>query len=518
MRIVSVWLKKWPILRFLSAQARGASQHTPVNPTRPFALSVNAPGGPRIAALNTAAEAGGLRCGDLLADAHAKAGFLQTHPADPEADRAALCRLACWATRYTPAVAPWDGGSGTDGLFLDVTGASHLFGGEEGLLADLACRLRAFNLTPQLAIADTAGAAWAMSHFHSSPAIVLRSGEENTALAPLPIEALRLRPEMCAALRRLGFKRVGAVLDKPRAPFTARFSAELLRRLDQALGRIPEPLAFVAPVTTYRGLRQLLEPITTQDAIVTVADLLMQDLVPALIQDGMGARRLQLTLYRVDGEVIHVDLSLSAPTRNPAHVAHLLHLKLERAKEAVDAGFGFEALSLTVTTPERMAPAQAELADHCVRGRIESTATLIDKLSQRLGPERVRRLEPRKRHLPEKAEASCHPAASPVWPMPDEARPRPILLLPCAEPAEVVALVPEGPPKRFRWRGINHDVVRSQGPERIASEWWRHRRGQPTRDYYVAEDNTGRRFWLCREGLYGRETSGPRWFVHGLFA
>lgn len=517
MRIVSVWLPKWPILRFFSAQARGLSQR-PVDPGQPFALGVKAPGGPRIAALNEAAEAAGLRCGDLLADARARVEFLQTHLADPEADRAALRRLAFWATRYTPAVAPWDDASGADGLFLDITGAAHLFGGEEELLIDLAHRLRAFGLPVRLAIADTAGAAWALSHFHASSALALPSGQESEGLAPLPIEALRLAPETSVALRRLGFKRLGALLDKPRAPFAARFSGELLQRLDQALGRAPEPLPFVTPVTVYRSLRQVLEPIATQDAIVTVADLLMQDLVPALIRDGMGARSLQLALYRVDGEVTLVDLGLAAPTRDPAHVARLIHLKLERAVEALDAGFGFEALSLTVTTPEQMAPRQTELASFGAGDRAESEAALIDGLRQRLGPSSVRRLEPVASHLPERAQAPCSPAASPVWPTPDAARLRPILLLPRAEPAEVVALVPEGPPKMFRWRGISHDVVQFQGPERIAGEWWRHGPARPTRDYYVVEDDAGRRFWLYREGLYERETPKPRWFVHGLFA
>ena len=100
-------------------------------------------------------------------------------------------------------------------------------------------------------------------------------------------------------------------------------------------------------------------------------------------------------------------------------------------------------------------------------------------------------------------------------------------MLPRAEPTEVTALVPDGPPRRFRWRGVTYEVAGSQGPERIASEWWRepagHRlrgriEGAPTRDYYLVEDADGHRFWLYREGLYERETIAARWFVHGLFA
>jgi protein ImuB len=142
---------------------------------------------------------------------------------------------------------------------------------------------------------------------------------------------------------------------------------------------------------------------------------------------------------------------------------------------------------------------------------------LIDRLIQRLGPDSVQRFKPVESHLPEKAEALCAAMEAPPWTAPDQTRQRPLLLLPRAEPAEVTALVPDGPPRRFRWRGAMHDVAQAQGPERIASEWWRSRKPQPTRDYYLVEDNAGCRFWLYREGLFGRETHAPRWFMHGLF-
>jgi protein ImuB len=494
-----------------------------VDPERPFVLTVDGVGGPHVAALNAAAEADGVIVGDKVADVRAKVGgVLQVQAADSAADQAALRRLALWATRYTPAVSAWGEDNGADGFFLDVTGASHLAGGEERLLANLLERLGRFGLPARLAIADTPGAAWALSHFHSRANVVLPSGHEAAALAPLPVAALRLSPNTCTALRLLGLKRAGALIDKPRAPLAARFPAELLKRLDQALGCAAEPLAFIAPPPTYSGVRQLLEPITTQDAVVTVTTRLMEDLVPALVRDGVGARSLQLVLYRVDGEVAMLDIGLAAPTRHPAHVAHLVALKLERIVETIDAGFGFEAVRLAVVVAERMEPRQDELGSVCEGNKTERRAALIDSLRQRLGARRVRQLAPVASHLPERAEVARAPAGAdaPAWPAADDARPRPVLLLPRAEPAdEVVAMVPEGPPRRFRWRGVLHSVIQAQGPERIASEWWRHRSPQPTRDYYVVENEHGRRFWLYREGLYGRETDMPaRWFVHGLFS
>jgi protein ImuB len=519
-RIVSVWLPRWPIFRALAAQAKHPSGK-PVDPDRPFVLTVVAAGGPRIAALNAAAEVLGLATGDLLADARAKAEFLQVRDADPAADDAALRRVALWATRYTPTASPWGEDNGADGFFLDITGAAHLFGGEEKLLADLAAKLRKnFRLPARLAVADTPGAAWALSRFHKTSAFVLPSGQETAALSPLPIAALRLAPETRSVLRRLGFKTIGSLLDKPRAPFAARFPTELLRRVDQALGRIDEPLVPVVAPPVYHSLRYLIEPIFTHDAIIAHANRLMATLLHVLTRDDVGARVLRLCLYNVDGAVETIDIGLTLPTRNVSHVARLIELKLEALAATCDAGFGFEAIGLAVTCAEPMPARQTELTSVTDDGdRTERCASLIDALRQRLGPHSVRRFEPVASHLPERAEILPPiDGEAPAWPEPEQ-KPRPLLLLPHAEPAEdVTALVPDGPPRRFSWRGVTYDVTGAQGPERIGAEWWRHREPKPTRDYYLVEDASGHRFWLFREGLYGRETTAARWFVHGLFA
>jgi protein ImuB len=553
-RIVSVWLPRWSIYRFLAAQARGHCGK-PVDSDRPFVLAIAGAGGPRIAALNAAAEEAGLTIGEPLADAGAKAGFLQVRDVDTAADDAALRRLALWATRYTPTASPlcrelWNETNGADGFFLDIEGSSHLFGGEERLLADLAGRLENFGLTVRLAVADTPGVAWAISRFHKASLFILPSGEEAEALSPLPIEALRLTGETRTALRRLGFKTVGTLIDKPRAPFAARFAAELLRRLDQTLGRVDEPLVPVVAPPVYHSLHYLLEPVVTAEAIVARVRRLMQNLVHALTRDDAGARRLRLCLYRVDGAVETIEIGLTAPTRSVSHVARLIDLKLEAFAALDDAGFGFETIGLAVTRAEPMPAQQTEFTSASLPSpasgggsgwghgdRAERCAALVDALRQRLGPHSVRRFEPVTSHLPERAEVlppvdNAASACAHSWSEPEQ-RPlaRPLLLLPQAEPAEVTALVPEGPPRRFSWRGVTYDVAGAQGPERIGAEWWRkphlsaHSRESGderphdfTRDYYLVEDLGGHRFWFYREGLYERETAASRWFVHGLFA
>ncbi|HXW41153.1 MAG TPA: DUF6504 family protein [Xanthobacteraceae bacterium] len=527
-RIVSVWLPRWPIQRFIAAQAIAPAAR-PVDPERPFVLAIAGAGGPRIAALNQAAQAAGLAIAEPLADARAKADFLQVRAVDAAADDAALRRLALWATRYTPTAAPFAANDGADGFFLDVEGASHLFGGEEKLIADLAGRLDRCGLLARLAVADSAGAAWAAAHFHAARLCIVPSGQEAAALAPLPIAALRLSGETRMALRRLGFKTVGALMDKPRAPFAARFAAELLRRLDQALGRVDEPLVPVVAQPLYHSLHYLLEPIVTRQAVVARAGRLMQTLAHVLSRDDVGARVLRLCLYRLDGAVESLDIGLTAPTRSVAHVTRLIDLKLEALAATQDADFGFETIGLAVIHAEPMPARQTEftsLADDA--DRAERCAALIDALRQRLGPNRVRRFAAVASHLPERAEATTEidgkVSKSDVWPAPEQTRP--LLLLPHAEPAEVTALVPDGPPRRFCWRGATYDVAGAEGPERIGAEWWREpyppplagKGGGLTRDYYLVEDGEGRRFWLYREGVYGRETAAARWFVQGLFA
>jgi protein ImuB len=525
-RIVSVWLPRWPIKRLLAAQAISPAGK-PIDPERPFVLAIPATGGLRIAAINEAAENAEIVVGDPVADARAKADSLQVRGADSAADDAALHRLALWATRYTPTASPWTEENGADGFFLEIEGAAHLFGGEESLLADLAGRLDRFGLPARLAIADTPGMAWALSHFAETAQSILPTGGEAAALSAMPIEALRLSVETRALLRRLGFKSVGALLDKPRAPFAARFADELLRRLDQALGRRDEPLIPVTTPPVYHSLNYLLEPIVSHQAILARACRLMQHLVHVLVRDEAGARTLRLSLYGVDGTVEAIDIGLTSPTRSVPHVARLIDLKLEALAAMHDGGFGFEAIGLAVTRAESMPGRQIELNISSARSPpqddAERGAALIDALRHRLGPERVRQFEAVPRHIPECAETltEFNGETPQNWPI-EEEQTRPLLLLRQAEPTEVTALIPEGPPRRFRWCGVTYDITGAQGPERIADEWWRapypSQTEARTRDYYLVEDGEGHRFWLYREGLYGRETATPRWFVHGLFA
>jgi protein ImuB len=486
--------------------------------------------------------------GDLVSNARSKVLDLQTREADPAADARALRRLALWALRYSPIVAPWDEASSADGLFIDIAGCAHLFGGETGLIADLDRRLRAFGLVPRLAIADTAGAAWGLTHYGSNENAIVSSGQETKALSPLPLAALRLPAEALSLLRRLGFRRIGEVIDAPRAPFAARFEA-LLLRLDQALGRAPEPLVPVAPLPVYRAQATFVEPIVSQEHILKAAARLLHGVVADLERDAAGARLVRLLLFRVDGRMQSVEIGLAAPSRDAHHLARLIALRLDHVADVLDAEFGFEAAAVHVLLAEPLADRQTRLAMAEAAVPPEALAQLIDRLRQRLGPAAVRQLHPHQSHIPERAVTGVgwvsaearnptrhgksvlgygpstltQPTALPASGERESAAQwiadihRPLLLLPRPEPAEVMALIPEGPPRQFRWRGALHQVSEAEGPERIAPEWWRRLSNDAERDYYVVEDREGRRFWLYRAGLYGRSETAPLWFVHGVF-
>jgi protein ImuB len=520
----------------------------------------------RLAAVNAAAAALGLAPGLALADARARHPDLAVAEADPAAERALLTAVADLCDRYTPLVAL----DPPDGLFLDVTGCAHLFGGEAAMAADLAARLSRFGLTARLAVAATPGAAWAAARCGlegggtsdrdqtgqppagrdrdgrqpnrrdaADPAAgwcVLASGDEPTVLSPLPVAALRLSPATISALARAGLTCIADLAALPRAPLAARFGAGLLTRLDQALGRADEALVWRRPPPVHAVERVFAEPIVSERDVLLAAERLAARLAEMLTAHDQGARGLELTLFRLDGAVQRLTVGTSRPLRDPAVVRRLIAEKLIRLVD-LDAGYGFDRARLAALAvaplPPQQAGFEAGLADGLDGGADaeEELARLVDRLAARLGAERVTRLVAGDSHLPERAGGAvpvvgfAEPPQAVLDPSPpadllqqDTRHPRPPRLFVRPEPVEVVAEVPDGPPARFRWRRVEHRVLRSEGPERIAAEWWRDGPAAPTRDYFRVETTEGRRFWLYREGLYERETVHPRWYVHGLFA
>jgi protein ImuB len=457
-----------------------------------------------------------------LTDARALIPYLLIEDADLEADRKALEKLSRWCGRYTPWTTPCTDENGQDGVLLDITGCAHLFGGEAAMIDDMADRFAEWGLEARIAVADTLGAAWAVSRFGPSPKIIVAPGGQRDALKTLPVAALRLEEEKAEALDRLGLKRIGDLYTVPRAPLVQRFGADLARRLDQALDREKEPLAPQAPHVPYRARQNFVEPLTHTDHISLVISELTHDLMKALERDQQGARRLNLVLYRVDGEVSQIEVGTARPSREPVHLARLFAERLDQLGGDFDAGFGIETMMLEVTEAHSLTAAQLPIQGAARIDRPD-LGQLLDRLSNRLGMQRITQFERRESHVPERAvvltpAGDTHGKLVHEWaenPYRDGARP--IAMLPCAEPVDVVAEIPEGPPRQFKWRRVSYRVARANGPERIAPEWWRDQAGR-TRDYYCVEDEDGRRFWLYRDGFYDQDVQAPRWYVHGFFA
>jgi protein ImuB len=536
-RILYLWLPRWPIDRLSLSQRKNSA--APDEKT-PFATVADAVGRRLLAAINPAAAAAGLAAGMPLADALSFLPRLATALAKPAEDAAALRRLAEWCSRYSPWTAP----DGVDGVRIEITGSTHLWGGEEALAADLTARIGRKGVAGRVGIADTLGAAWAIARFaEGEGTAILPPGEVRAALDPLPVEALRLDPIIAQGLRRVGLKRVGDLYAMPRDALARRFGETVARLLDQAEGNRPEPLSPLGEVPIRRVRLSFAEPITEPADLMLAAERLTADLVLRLAREGTGARRLDLGFFRVDGRVERLRLGVARPSRDPRHIATLFKERLD----TVDPGLGVEDMILAAFAVEPLPPEQIGLPGHVAGHRTSGIALLLDRLGNRLGLAALSRLEARESHIPERASVRVSPSPtlprglgppspamrervpqSPLLPLPSggEGRgeggspARPIRLFEPPEPVEAFWLLPDDPPFRFTWRRRRHRVMRADGPERIADEWWQPGASgvvEAIRDYYRVEDEEGRRFWLFRAGLPGNG-SPPRWFAHGVFS
>ncbi len=454
---------------------------------------------------------------------------------DPEADRQALEALAAGCQQFSPLVG-CEHAAAPESLFFDVTGLGPLLGGEEALARRIVEWFRHRGLEVRLAIADTLGAAWALAHFGPAEFSDPRPPAPDP-LSPLPVEALRLPGPTVDLLHQLGLYRIGQLEQLPREDLTSRFGPELLQRLDQAAGRLPETVPALVPPPEFEVRRLLEYPSTRREVIGSLLESAVGQLSQMLLRLDRGALRLDCRLDCEGTKVAELSVGLFQPTASPRHLFELIQMPLERLLlPAAVTGVCLRA-PLTAPLPQRQQELFVDACEFASHGRL--LASLIDRLSSRLGekavvrPRLVADAQPElawrydslvdsrgQRRVGRKGDRPIFVAGhhaergrhknrdSPQGPA-AELPPRPLRLLRRPIPLAVVSIAPDGPPLQFTWQAREHRVADARGPERIETGWWR---GRPIgRDYYRVATAAGACFWLFRR------LRDAKWFLHGAF-
>lgn len=485
---MSLWFPKLASNRVLRQKPANA----------PFALVYHEQNADRLYCINKEAAAHELYVGMSYSDARAFCPQLISEPADLLADQRFLYALARWARQYSP----WVGLDGRDGLLLDISGCAHLFGGEHNMLHQIRQRLSRTGLELRIGIADTIGAAWAISHYASKD-MIAPAGKTMEIIQDLPIASLRLNEKDVVSFKRLGINTIEHILALPRKNINHRFAPDVLEKLDCALGWRSETLTPIGDPPNFGVRLSFPDPIGLQSDVMAGLERLLNQLTKKLKHFEYGARHLRLIIRRVDQANEHADLKLARPMRDPARLLKLF----ERGVEKLDAGYGIDQMHLRAIEVEALPMEQ--IGTNTLKND-EALDDLITRIGSRIGIENIVRFQPQSSHTPERC-YSISPAAwsRPVheWP---KTPPRPLSFF----SPELIEGKDQIPPSTFRWRRMAFAVKKAIGPERIAPEWWvqdeNWRKG--LRDYWRIETQQGRRLWL----FYTPQN--PAWFVQGEFA
>ena len=495
-RFVSIWLRYLVTDWFTYRQ--------PQMGNTAFVLKAPSHGRMVVTAANALAEAQGIYSGMTLADAKALLPDLQVLDDEPELSNKLLKGIAKWCIRFTPfAAIDFPGG-----IILDVTGCTHLWGGDELYLNDIKLRFKLRGYHIHAAIADTIGAAWAVARF-GKQSLIVNPGQQTEALLFLPSTALRLEVETTDLLNKLGLRQIKDFIGMPRSALRRRFGNLIITRLNQALGLEEEIVQPVEPIIPYQERLPCLEPIVTATGIEIALQRLLEALCQRLQKEQKGLREAYLKCYRIDGKFEQIKIATNSPSHNVKHLFKLFYIKIS----TIEPDLGIELFVLEAPKVEDHVPSQQKLWEAMWSLDNVQLSELIDRVAGKVGPNAIHRFLPDEHYWPErsiKPALSLREQKTSEWKLD---RPRPMQLLAAPEHIEVTAPVPDYPPMNFRYKGKLHKIKRADGPERIEQEWWL-QEGQH-RDYYVVEDEEGCGYWLFRLGHYDEDY---KWFVHGFFA
>lgn len=427
------------------------------------------------------------------------------HRADPTLDRTRLQRFALHCQRYSPLVGLEDVPE-PESLWLDISGNEVLFGGELGLIETLRVDLAQQGFRARIAIADTWGAAWATSHFGSEVICTVPAAQQSKALESLPVAALRIADPVVESLQVLDVSTIGRLMCLPRATLPSRFGKDLLQRLDQALGLVPELLTAERLIEPLSTECQFDEPVVERQRLDYALGVLLDQLLGQL-NDRRASLR-EMSCHWLGTTMEPIVLRLLRPTTDHRHLFELLRLQCERLVFTK----GINGIRMEVVEMGLPAMRQTQLFEDD-DGKTEryqhALAELVDRLGSRLGRQAVLRPTLRPDPQPEYAcEYVPWLGGGTFIPMTaishSHLRCRPLKLLQSPQPLIIEGTL-NGPPIR-----VNHtSVVRIAGPERIEAGWWRGLDAK--RDYYRLDLASGTGLWA----FVDRDTSN--WFLHGLF-
>ncbi|MGV3698241.1 Y-family DNA polymerase [Flavobacterium sp.] len=446
----------------------------------------------------------GMHPGMAVADCKALFPELQVLENEPGRSKKVLNALAEWCIRYTPFVSV----DFPDGLILDASGCTHLWGGESSYIETIREKLFHYGYTVNIAMADTIGAAWAIAHYGTTPAVVAKRQQKNS-IGNLPAGALRLDKILLERLKKLGFIRIDSFIDIPRETLRRRFGSELLLRMGQAFGTEVETLIPIKPIEPYLERLCCLEPISTATGITIALHQLLDTLCQRMETEAIGLRSAVFTAYRIDGDIQNITIGTVYPSRNGTHLFKLFEHKIA----TLEPGLGFEVFILEASKTESITEEQAAIWN-AANYDTKKVSELLDRVTAKMGASCISRFLPAEHYWPERSVSQAsglQEVAKIKW---RSDLPRPIHLLATPEVIEVSAVLPDYPPLLFRYKGKLYTVAKSDGPERIEQEWWIS--DGLYRDYYCVEDKHGARYWVFRSGPYEHEM--PKWFIHGFFA
>ena len=459
-----------------------------------------------VSAASRQAEELGINVGMPLADARAILPELEV--LDDKLGRTArlLKALGTWCIRYSPIV----GIDLPDGLMLEITGCTHLWGGEKSYLKEVVNRLRGAGYQVRAAISDTVATSWAVARFGKvSP--IIAPGKHIDALLPLPSPALRLSELNLQKLSKLGLYRIGSFINMPASVLRRRFGEEIIERIRKAIGDMPDPITPIILPDPFSERLPSMEPINTRLGIEIAVEKLMNILCKRLQSEGKGLRQATLSCYRVDGKIIRVQIGTNQPSSNATHLLKLFGLKIGD----IAPKMGIELFILDAQKVEDTQARQEAFWLQADNGGNREIAELIDRICGKVGENTIHRYLPQQHYWPERAiMAVTSLTLKPEIPWRSD-KPRPVQLLGKPEEIEVTAPIPDYPPMVFRYRDKIHQVKKADGPERIEREWWLD--AGEHRDYYSVEDELGKRYWLFRSGHYAGDKPS-KWYLHGFFA